>query len=439
MTRQPDRVPAAEVTQAMPLGAAAEPSPGWVGIVDLITALLASLWVPVKLGLLEFPADIDFWVDMLFLLCAGPCAWQAFQVLAGGSREPRRGSFYTALLRALLDLAVALPVVTLAGLTGAFPEPLWCLKLLAVRHVFRLPHILAHLGLPHPAMGRLITMAVILPLALHWTATGWIMLGADARTADLGLRYIRAMYWAISTVASVGYGDIVPTTTPQMIYACAVMVGGVGFFGFVLGNVASLLSRLDAARLHHEEQRGRIEEFMRLHRVPTVLRQRVRHYFRCLWDSRRGYDAAAVLGDLPPFLRADLLLCVHRDIIQKVPLLKDAGSALVRDLVLVLKPRVTLPGEEVFRHGMPADAMYFILSGAVDIIGPQGEVVACLQEGSFFGEMALLAHTRRTATARAADYSCLFVLERDAFESTVSRYPQFEEHLLAVSRSRIGA
>ena len=433
---QPEIATDAGRAQRLPHSRPAEPFAEWVGVVHLLTAIAAAVWVPTKLGLEAPPESIDLWVDMLFLLGAGPCAWQAFGLLAERSEQRRQDSPYAVLLRASLDLAVALPVVTLVGLAGAFSGWLWCLKLLAVRHVFRLPRTLARLGLPHPAMGRLITVAVLMPLVLHWTATGWVMLGGGAQAADRGSRYVRAVYWAITTMASVGYGDIVPVTTPQMIYACAVMLLGVGFFSFALGNVASLLSRLDAARLHHEEQRGRIEDFMQVHRVPAATRQRVRDYFRCLWESRRGYDAAAVLADLPPFLRADLLLCVHRDIIQKVPLLKDAGPELVRDLVLALKPRVTLPGEEVFHCGMPGDAMYFILTGAIDIIGPRGEAVASLQEGSFFGEMALLAREQRTATARAADYGCLFVLEREAFENAVSRYPQFREHVTAVSRSR---
>jgi voltage-gated potassium channel len=422
----------------LPPSATDELLPTWAGILDLATAVLAALWVPVKLGLLAFPAEIDFWFDMLFVLCAGPCAWHTLHAIFNRSQPLPRHVFCPALTRALVDLTVALPAVTLAGLTGAFPEPLWCLKLVAVRHVFRLPQILARLGLPHPALGRLITLAVVLPLALHWTATGWIMLGADAEVYGVGLRYVRAMYWAITTTATVGYGDIVPRTAPQMLYACCVMVAGVGLFGFVLGNVASLLSRLDTARLHHEGQRERLEEFMRYHRVPVAVRQRVRDYFRCLWESRRGYDAAKVLVDLPPMLRADLLLCVNRDIIQKVPLLKDAGPNLVRDLVIELTPRVALPGEEVFRQGMPADGLYFILSGEVEILNAEGEPVARLQEGGHFGEMALLTRRPRSATARASSHCCLFLLRRDAFDDVVGRYPDFAAGLSRTMRERTG-
>jgi len=61
----------------------------------------------------------------------------------------------------------------------------------------------------------------------------------------------------------VGYGDITAETKGQMIYASLTMLVGIGFFGYVLGNIASLLVRLDAAREAHLEILSRVDSFMR--------------------------------------------------------------------------------------------------------------------------------------------------------------------------------
>ena len=412
--------------------------PIWVGLVELFTAVLAGLWVPVKVGLLRGPGSTDLWVDLLFLVCAGTSACQALHAGLTALHSGARRAAVAPLIRAVLGALVALPAVTLAALGGSFPDSLWCLKLLALRHLLHFPAILYRLGLPYPALGRLITLGLSLPLGLHWTATGWIMLGADADLPDLGLRYVRAVYWAIATMASVGYGDITPQNVPQMVYACCIMLVGVGTFAFTLGNAASFLARLDAAEARREDVRDRVEAFMRQHRVPAPLRRRVRDYYRFLRQSRRVYDGGVVLAELPSSLKSDLLLCVNRDIVRRAPLLKDASPDLLRDLILELKPRVVLPGDIIFAAGMPVDGMYFLLDGDVDIFVPQGEIVIRLGEGSFFGEMALLTNSPRNATARAANHCFLFLLERRAFEQAIHRYPEFESQVAEMARLRAG-
>src|SRR3546814_7936720 len=73
--------------------------------------------------------------------------------------------------------------------------------------------------------------------------------------------------------------------------------------------------------------------------------------------------------------------------------------------------------------------MYFIASGAVEIA--VGEQRLRLGRGDFFGEMALLDQTRRSAAVRSISYSHLLFLPRAAFEEIGQFLPQWrrsEEH-----------
>jgi len=58
-------------------------------------------------------------------------------------------------------------------------------------------------------------------------------------------RYIAAFYWSTTTLVTLGYGDIAPFTTSEMIYSCIWMLFGVGFFSFMLGKLTSVLSSID--------------------------------------------------------------------------------------------------------------------------------------------------------------------------------------------------
>jgi voltage-gated potassium channel len=221
-----------------------------------------------------------------------------------------------------------------------------------------------------------------------------------------------------------------------MVFASCIMVVGVGFFGFVLGNVASLISRMDSAKVHQAETLDRVESFMGYHDIPQNLRQKVRAYYRYLWESRRGYDDGAVLSDLPSNLRSDLAMFMNGDVIEKVPLLKGAEPEVMRDIVLQLRPTVTIPGEEIFRQGEFGEAMHFIQRGTVEILAPNGNLIVTLRDGQFFGEMALLNNSLRSATAKSSSYCDLFTLERKAFEKVLARHPQFEASIRETTLAR---
>ena len=221
-----------------------------------------------------------------------------------------------------------------------------------------------------------------------------------------------------------------------MIYACLVMMVGVGFFGFLLGNIATLLFRMDAERERHLTKVDRAEAFMRYHQIPKGLREKVGAYYHYLWESRHHYDDRTVLATLPPTLRAEIILTLHAALIDRVPFFKGAERRSVEEIILALKPRVALPGEILFRAGDPPDALYIIQHGAIEILTATDEVIATLQTGDFFGEMALLDQAPRNATVRAIDYCDLFLLGRDEFARTLERYPDFADHVREVAAAR---
>ena len=88
-----------------------------------------------------------------------------------------------------------------------------------------------------------------------------------------------------------------------------------------------------------------------------------------------------------------------------------------------------MPNERVFHAGEPGEEMYFIHRGEVEIILPDGRSIVTLGAGSFFGEMALVLGSPRNATAIARSYGDLFILRREAFESVLRRYPDFEAQI----------
>jgi voltage-gated potassium channel len=344
----------------------------------------------------------------------------------------------------VLDFLAAIPFyalsVQLAPLVGAAAGSL---RLLSLGRVLRLLHLAASMRrwqqerVFNPSLLRLGLFSVWTLMIAHWIACGWLALGGGEPTPEGGQRYLRAIYWTITTLASVGYGDITPRTNGQILFAMLTMLLGVAVYGYVIGNVASLLANIDVSKRAHQQRVEHVVVFMKNRGIPIGLQQRVVSYFNYLWESGMGQDEFSVLSDLPPSLRLELTLHLNRRIIQKVPLFAGASDAFVRDLVSGLRPVVYTPGDFIIRRGDVGHEMFFINRGRVEVLGRDDtDVVATLADGSFFGEMSLLSSAPRVASIRAVDYCELYSLDKETFSRVLAAYPEFARHIREAAEER---
>uniref|UniRef100_A0A7V0Z477 Crp/Fnr family transcriptional regulator n=1 Tax=candidate division WOR-3 bacterium TaxID=2052148 RepID=A0A7V0Z477_UNCW3 len=87
------------------------------------------------------------------------------------------------------------------------------------------------------------------------------------------------------------------------------------------------------------------------------------------------------------------------------------------------------PGEVLFNEGDKGDVMYLIKEGQIKITkgkGPDERVLAVLKEGDFFGEMAIIDGSPRSATAIAISKTSLLVIDKETFRAKIRENPLIE-------------
>ena len=399
----------------------------------ILSALIVGIWVP--MSFVFWPTDFDYDKPLEVSLLVLTVATVIYQLTLESANLQSLFTFSY-----LIELTACLPLVGISYLCfGVATKALLLLKLLIIPRVMEIRRIIESMDSLHPVVSRLLPIFLMMPIVIHILSCGWLWLGAGTAgvTGDHAYDYAKAVYWAVTTLSTVGYGDITAKTVPQMLFSGITMILGVAFFGYVLSNVASILARMNAAREDHLSKVDRVESFMRSHKIPTPIRLKVRAYYRYLWEKHQGYDDDEILHTLPTQLRSEVSLFLNRKIISKVPLFKEANPDLIHDIVLALKPKIAVPQEKIFHFGEVGDAMYFLQKGNVKILGPEGQLFATLQPGSFFGETALLTSNPRSATAQADEYTDLCVLSREDFERVISRYPQFRDYVHEISAKRV--
>lgn len=187
------------------------------------------------------------------------------------------------------------------------------------------------------------------------------------------------MWWSVATLTTVGYGDSVPVTGLGKLAGGCVAMLGIAMFALP----ASILAT------------GFAEEMRR-------------RDFLAVWRM-----------------------------VAKVPFFSGLDAEHIADITHLLRFCSVAPGDVVIRLGEVGDRMYFIVSGLLS--ADFGAVdPALLSDGDFFGEIAVLRDTRRTATVTARSRCQLLVLDAADLRRFITNSPKVAEVMAQTARDRLG-
>jgi CRP-like cAMP-binding protein len=99
-------------------------------------------------------------------------------------------------------------------------------------------------------------------------------------------------------------------------------------------------------------------------------------------------------------------------------------------------------GQEIVRQGDPGSRFYIVNTGRVEVVRrtAQGEeVLATLGPGKYFGEVALLRDSSRTATVRAMEDTSVLSIARKDFRILVEHLPVLEQAVSATTHAALAA
>ena len=112
--------------------------------------------------------------------------------------------------------------------------------------------------------------------------------------------------------------------------------------------------------------------------------------------------------------------------LESISLFRQLSRAELQALRLITLERPLAAGQEIFREGAPGDGVYLVKAGFVEISAGAGatrRVFSRLGPGEIFGEMSLIEHRPRSATATAATAAEVYFLPRGEVLPFIQRSP----------------
>jgi voltage-gated potassium channel len=314
------------------------------------------------------------WVDAMLWLCLAFFIFE-WVVRLRHAWLSQRGWSYALSGRGLVDALAAL-AIPLALILGAHPKTAWLLGIFwMIKVVPGIPGLRQLRRVLVLESGPLLSVLVIFLMVLFLASVAEYFLEHEVQPTGFG-SVPAALWWAIATLTTVGYGDVVPITVLGRLVASFVMICGLGVFGLWTGILAT----------------GFAAETRRDNFLKT-------------WES-----------------------------VSKVPFFASLGPAAIADVTHMLRT-MDLPARTmIIRKGQAGDCMYFIAGGEVEVDLPGKKVR--LGEGAFFGEMALLGNNLRSANITTTRVSRLLALDLVDFRMLMARHPDLAETIDAEAKRR---
>ncbi|XP_052162933.1 potassium channel AKT3 [Oryza glaberrima] len=237
--------------------------------------------------------------------------------------------------------------------------------------------------------------------------------------ASIWSRYVASMYWSITTLSTVGYGDMHAENTGEMVFTTTYMLFNLGLTAYIIGNMTNLVVHGTSRTRKFRDMIQAATSFAQRHQLPARLQeQMVSHLSLKFRTNSEGLHQQETFEALPKAIKSSISHHLFFGLVQNVYLFEGVSNDLIFQLVSEMNAEYFAPREDIIlQNEAPAD-FYIIVSGSMELIELHNgieQLAGMAKSGDVVGEIGVLCYRPQLFTARTRSLCQLLRLDRAAF------------------------
>nr|ASM90225.1 potassium channel AKT1 [Sesuvium portulacastrum] len=237
-------------------------------------------------------------------------------------------------------------------------------------------------------------------------------------------RYVMSVYWAITTMSTVGYGDLHPVNKYEMLFDIFYMLFNLGLTSYLIGNMTNLVVHGSSRTRKYRDSIQAASSFAQRHQLPLRLQeQMLAHICLKYRTDSEGLQQQEILESLPKAIRSSISVHLFYSLVNTVYLFRGVSSDLLFQLVSEMKAEFFSPNEDVILQNEAPTDFYIIVNGSVDLLQKSmnraEQIVGVAKKGDIFGEVGVLCYRPQLFTVRTKRLCQLLRINRTSFLNIV--------------------
>jgi CRP-like cAMP-binding protein len=269
---------------------------------------------------------------------------------------------------------------------------------------------------------RFLTLYFLLFLLCHWVGSAWSLFGdvstklfgydtnwhivdksntfyyVDYDNTDGGKTgYLRSIYWALSSLGSIGFPDILNTNPIENSFVIVTLFLGCSLLNAIIGSIASLIGGFGRDEREFHKRVSRMKLFIARKKISPNVSSRIMRFFDYTWSRYGGVNEKEVLNNLPKALKTSIISFVRGPLLKNISFFKSCPEEMIDFLVSNLEPMLFIVDDYIINAGDKVYNFYIIEKGIVDIIDqdcitPLRTITDgdCFNEEAFFKEIVII-------------------------------------------------